>query len=367
MKSKNFYEINLFEYAIFIHSLQLASGMLTMPSSLANTAGTNGWISIILGWVLTSIVGVLIIKTLQKNPSKNFIQILTFYFGKYLGNTFFILYSLYLFSIGFNILLKAIDIVNLWISPSTPAYQIALLLLLPFIILSRNGVRPLINYSLLVFFFTTWMPLLLLFSLKSNYNPLHLLPVLGDGIYPVLKALKETITPFAGLEISYFIYPFLQNKSTAVKGVVLANTITMTFYLFGTLLSYLYFSPEGIKDTIYPVFHLLKGIRFTFIERLEIIYIGYYLLVFSTTIYPYFYFFLQTSGKVIHQKVYNKLLLIFPFLVACIFLILHPDVTQLSFIYSLIDILNLIFFIILPTLLFIYCIIYHRFNKRSEL
>ncbi|PGY07591.1 spore gernimation protein XA, partial [Bacillus cereus] len=227
MGNLKFQNITLFEFIVFIHSLQLASGMLIMPSPLATTAGTDGWISIILGWITTSIIGVFIILMLQKNPNKNFSQILKTYFGKWLGTILFLLYAFYLFFAGFNTLLKATDIVKVWIFPSTPAYQITILLLLPFIILVLSGLRALISYSMLVFFFTTWMPLFLLFSLKSMYAPLHLLPIFKDGLYPIVKATKETITPYAGLEIAYYIYPFLQKKQQAIKGILIANTGTM--------------------------------------------------------------------------------------------------------------------------------------------
>ncbi|MRA64165.1 GerAB/ArcD/ProY family transporter, partial [Bacillus thuringiensis] len=76
--------LTLFAFYIFIHSMQLASCMLIMPSPLATTAGTDGWISIILGWMVTSIIGVFIILMLQKNPNKNFSQILKTYFGKWI-------------------------------------------------------------------------------------------------------------------------------------------------------------------------------------------------------------------------------------------------------------------------------------------
>ncbi|HDR7362068.1 TPA: GerAB/ArcD/ProY family transporter, partial [Bacillus toyonensis] len=55
MGNLKFQNITLFEFIVFIHSLQLASGMLIMPSPLATTAGTDAWISIILGWITTSI------------------------------------------------------------------------------------------------------------------------------------------------------------------------------------------------------------------------------------------------------------------------------------------------------------------------
>ncbi|WP_336771486.1 endospore germination permease [Bacillus bombysepticus] len=367
MRKLNFQNLTLFEYVIFIHSLQLASGMLIMPSPLANTAGTDGWISIILGWLITSIIGIFIILMLQKNPNKNFIQILKAYFGQWLGTIFIILYVFYLFFAGFNTLLKATDIVKVWIFPSTPAYQIVILLLLPFIVLVRSGIRALISYSMLVFFFTAWMPIFLLFSLKSNYNPLHLLPILTDGISPIIKATKETITPYAGLEITYFIYPFLQKKDKAIKGIIIANTYTMFFYLYVTILSYTYFSPEGIKEAIWPVFHLLQSVRFSFLERLEIIYIAYYLIVFSTTIYPYLFFSLHSVTCLSHKLTRVWIPIVFILLIFGLFIFLNPNVDQFLFIYSLMDILNILFFILLPIFFFIYSILFTWLTRRKTL
>ncbi|UPJ18251.1 spore germination protein [Bacillus cereus] len=367
MENVKFRNLNQFEYIVFIHSLQLASGMLIMPSPLANTAGTDGWISIILGWVITSIIGVIIILVLQKTPDKDFLQILTMYFGKWFGSIFFILYIFYLFFAGFNTILKATEIVKVWIFPSTPSYQIVILLLIPFIILVASGIRAIVNYSMVVFFFTAWMPIFLIFSLKQNFYPLHLLPILKEGLYPVIQAVKETITPYAGLELTYFIYPFLKQKDKAIKGVIIANTGTMFFYLYVTILSYIYFSPNGIKTVIWPVFHLLKGVQFSFLERLEIIYIAYYLIVFSTTIYPYLFFSLHSIKNLTH-KITSKLLPVSSVLLIVIFFILiNPGVIELKSIYFCMDILNFIFFVLLPIFFYFYSILFSWFHRREEL
>ncbi|PFJ15743.1 spore gernimation protein XA [Bacillus cereus] len=365
MEKLNGQTLNSFEYIIFIHSIQLASGMLTMPRPLAATASIDGWISIILGWIITTIIGVLIIITLQKNPDKDFFQILTNYFGKWLGLLFFILYAIFLFFAGFSTLLKATDIIKVWIFPSTPVYQIVILLIIPFIILASSGLRSITNYSLVAFFFGAWIPIMLIFSVKNNYNFLHLLPILKDGIFPVIKGLKETITPFAGLEVAYFIYPFLQKKEKAIKGIVIANTVTMFFYVFITISSYVYFSPEGIKTVVWPVFQQLKGIQFSFLERFEVIYIAYYLIIFSTTIYPYFFFSKESIKNLFSKVPVNWIHISFVLLIIGIFTFFNPNLSKLEFIYFLMDLLNFIFFIILPTFFFIYSIIFTRFTRRN--
>ncbi|KAA0786808.1 endospore germination permease [Bacillus sp. BB56-3] len=367
MNKVTFRNLTLLEFIIFIHSLQLASGILTMPTPLATIADTDGWISIILGWIITSLIGVLIILLLQKNPDNNFIQILTKYFGKWMGKLCVLLYAFYLFFAAFNTLLKATDIVKVWISPSTPAYQIVILLLLPFLILAQSGIRALTSYSMLVFFFTAWMPMLLLVALKSNYNPLHLLPILKDGIYPIVRATRETITPYGGLEIAYFLYPCLQKKETAIKGILIANTATMFFYTYGTILTYIYFSPEGIQNVIWPIFHLLKGISFSFVERLEVIYIAYYLIVFSTTIYPYLFFSLHLMTNICSKISRNWIVFSSIVLIIVVFTFFNPNINQVLFVYFLMDICNIIFFFLFPLFLFIYNIAFSWITRRNQL
>ncbi|PQQ47703.1 GerAB/ArcD/ProY family transporter [Bacillus thuringiensis] len=367
MNNYKFKKISSFEFIIFIHSIQLSAGVLTMPQSLAATAGTDGWISIVLGWIITSIVSVFIINILQKNPEKTFSQILKSYFGKLLGRIFMSLYVLYLFCSGLIVLLKATNIVSVWVFESVPSYQVVLLLLIPFVILMRHGISAIANYSVLVFSFTAWMPLIFLFALKSDYNPLHLLPILKDGIYPVLKATKDTITPYAGLEIAYFIYPFLQNKEKAVKGMIIANTGTMFLYLYISIISYLYFSSERITKLSWPVFHLLKDINFSFIERLEVTYIAYYLIVFSTTIYPYLFFCIYFVSAIFNKIIRNWIHICFVFLIIGLFMIFNPDAHQISFMYSLMDVLHIIFFIFLPSFFFIYSIFFSWLTRRRQL
>ncbi|HHT7174346.1 TPA: GerAB/ArcD/ProY family transporter [Bacillus cereus] len=117
-----------------------------------------------------------------------------------------------------------------------------------------------------------------------------------------------------------FYLSVFTKKHNAIKGILIANTGTMFFYQYATILSYIYFSPEGIKEVIWPVFHLLKGVRFSFIERLEIIYIAYYLIVFSTTIYPYLFFSFESVTILFQKNVRNWMLVGFMLLIVGLFI-----------------------------------------------
>ena len=42
------------QYIFLIHGVQAAIGLLTLPRELAEIAGTDGWISIIIGYFLST-------------------------------------------------------------------------------------------------------------------------------------------------------------------------------------------------------------------------------------------------------------------------------------------------------------------------
>ncbi|PGS64210.1 spore gernimation protein XA, partial [Bacillus thuringiensis] len=102
-------------------------------------------------------------------------------------------------------------------------------------------------------------------------------------------------------------------------------------------------------------------------ERLEIIYIAYYLIVFSTTIYPYLFFSFESVTISLQKNARNWALLAFMLLIVGLFIFLNPDVDQYLFIYSLMDILNVVFFILLPILFFAYSILFTWITRRKQL
>lgn len=346
------------QYILCIHTTQTAAGVLTLPNIIAGTAGTDGWISIILGWLCTNVVGILIITTMKQNPNMNFLAILIQYFGKWLGIFLLLSYSIYFALTGFFSLLRCIDIVIVWILPHTPAYQIAFLLLIPFYILAKESIYAVCRYTEMIFFLTMFLPIILLFSLQTGFHPIHVLPVIKEGWGPIFKGLLDTIYPYSGLEITYVLYPYLHKKEKAIPGILIANTLTMCMLLYVTLLCFLHISPKGMKTIIWPVFSLLKGIHFSFLERFEILYVAYYLLMFSTTIIPYLFSATYTITLILPKikRDYMIICLIFVLIMICFFL--KFSVNDLLHVYNLIDNIDFIFFIGFPLFLCVYTYIF---------
>lgn len=55
-------EISLFQYILTISGVQVGFGVLTLPREVAQGANTDGWISIIIGCAITTLVSLCIVK-----------------------------------------------------------------------------------------------------------------------------------------------------------------------------------------------------------------------------------------------------------------------------------------------------------------
>lgn len=80
-----------------------------------------------------------------------------------------------------------------------------------------------------------------------------------------------------------------QNKRKASAGIVISYTLAMLMYLFITVICFVYFGPDGIMDYNEPTINVLKAIEFKFIARIEVLFIAFYLLIFSLSWIPTMY------------------------------------------------------------------------------
>jgi spore germination protein (amino acid permease) len=293
-------EISLLQYILTIHGVQIEYGVLALPRDLAQVAGTDGWISLIIGWALITLVSLCIVRLMAKHPGATLYDLLTRYTGKWMGKAGLIIWILYCLVASVSMFYSLIFVIRTWILPKTPDYAIMLLLMIPTYMLIRGGVRIISRYAVFVFFFTLWLAVVILIPLKDSHW-VFLLPVLKQGWLPVLHAVKQTTTAYLGFELAFVFYPYLKNKQSAAKGIVIANTLTFMAYLLITLVCFVYYNPDGISEFIWPTLSLVKPIHFPFLERFEVVFLSFYLLVFLTSAIPYA--FSATYGM---NQLFNK-------------------------------------------------------------
>ncbi len=288
MKKYTINEINLKQFIFTIYKTQIGIGVLSLPRDLTETAGTDGWLAIVLGWLLAILFSVIIIKVMEKHPDDSLFDLFPKYFGRWLGGAVTLLWILYSAFSATIAIISTIHIIQVWILPNAKEYVLMPLFAIPVYMAAKQGLRVIGRFAEFVFLFTLWMPMILFLTLQES-SWLNLFPIGQNGWPPILMTVKATVLSFLGFEVAFMLYPFLQDKKSAVKGVVIANTMSMFIFMLITIFSYVRFSQDVIMEYVYPTLNLLKLIRLPILERFEIIFLPFYLFILFMTVIPYLY------------------------------------------------------------------------------
>ena len=166
MKKYAFNEITSMQYIFLNSGIQVSVFFLSMPRKLAEKAGTDGWIALMIGWAITVAASLIVIQVMKKHPEGTLFDLLTKYLGNWTGKVAAILFSLYLLYYAYTGLIQAVLITKSWLLPLTSASIVMALLLIPTYVIARNGLRILGRYAELVFMISFWIPFVYLLLLK---------------------------------------------------------------------------------------------------------------------------------------------------------------------------------------------------------
>ncbi|WP_248928052.1 GerAB/ArcD/ProY family transporter [Paenibacillus hamazuiensis] len=310
MRKYAFNEITLMQYIFLIQGTQLATGIFSLPRTLAEKAGTDGWMDIPIAWLINLLSGWVILLTLRKYPDYTLPDLLKHLFGKWLGRLLLLPFIAYFAFFGWIIMINTMLFVKAWFLTKTSQYLIVLLFAVPGYLLIRHGLRVLARYTEFVLYIMLWMPFLFLVT-SRQWHWIHLLPLLKEGWGPVMSGLPKTVFAFAGNEILFFIYPFLQKKQYAFRGLVIANTLTMLLYLYTTVICFVYYTPDGITSLNQPLMSMLKTIEFRFLERVDMIFLALYLIVVSRSWNAYIYCAVFSTGQMLNKQDHSPYALVY--------------------------------------------------------
>ena len=194
-----------------IHTIQTGVGIAGLPRIVYLAAGHDGWISIIIAGLLVSAVIFLSVMMLKQYESADLFGIHYDVFGIFLGRLVNILYTFYLISGIYVIVMNYVEIVQAWVFPDLSTWFLAMILLLLSMYAVMGGVRIAVGFSFMSFLLTFWIVLIIIIPAR-DFDYTHLLPILNKGYAEILKGVYKTSLSIIGFEMLLFLYPFIKNK-----------------------------------------------------------------------------------------------------------------------------------------------------------
>ncbi len=271
---KKKYLISTFMIFFLISSSQKGITFLSFQRDIAKYAEHDAWLSVIITGLSIHIIVWMIYKMLS--PSKDVLQIHQFCFGKVFGGILSCFLIVYFILISTTVLRTYIEILQVWVYPYQ-TWEIGLLLIVMIYYIVIGGFRVLTGISFLTFVVLIFLLLLLFFPLKhAEVN--NLLPVFNHSFIDILKSSKSASSTFVGFETLLIYLPFIMDPQKSKKWAHLALLFTTFKVLLISIVAILYFSQGQLLQTLWPGLTMTKIVEMPFIERIEFIFIFFWLL-----------------------------------------------------------------------------------------
>jgi len=257
-----------FQMFTFLTGIIIGTGVLSLPRVLAEIAGHDLWLSLLLGGLLIGASGTVIVLLCRRFPRDNVFEISERLLGRFLGKLIILYYILFgVFAAAvvtriFGDLTRTISFVR------TPRVLFIALLVLTLAYILRHDLVVFGRYSELIFYL--FLPTLSFYFLEiGNINWLNFLPVGAAGAGSIVRAVLPSLYSFFGFEFMLVFYPFLKQKKNDMKVMGAVIGFVLLVYLFSAVAIVGYFGEIRTLGLTWPLLDYLKNVRLPFFDRVE--------------------------------------------------------------------------------------------------
>ncbi|MGG4264951.1 GerAB/ArcD/ProY family transporter [Peribacillus simplex] len=263
------YKVSPFYVFFLVHSMQTGIGVLSFQRVLAKSAGTDGWISILLAGLIVHILIWIIYKILSIVPG-DIISANNHAFGKWIGNFFSLLFIFYFLILGMDMIISYIKVIHIWMFAEVASWAFTVVLLILIYYINTGGFRTITGIAFLSVILSYWIFFVLFYAMKySEFT--NLLPIFDHNLLDILKGTRSTSLTFLGFEMILMFYPFIKDAKTSQKYAHGGALTTTLLTLFIYLVSLIFYSQKQLELTIWPTLTMTSIVELPFIQRFEYI------------------------------------------------------------------------------------------------
>ncbi|MFX3625032.1 MAG: GerAB/ArcD/ProY family transporter [Ectobacillus sp.] len=260
-----------------IHTMQIGVGILGFERYIAQPAGYDAWISIIVSGVSISVLLWIGYRILHRGQN-DLVAIHHDLFGKWVGGALSLYFILYFTAFVITVLRTYLEVIQIWMFPEVNIWVLTVVFLLLAHSFVTGGFRVVTGLCVLSLLFTIPLLFLKYFPLKEAHF-YNMLPVLNHSFKDILISAKKMTLNYLGFELIFIYYPFLKEPKKSEKWAQFGLLFSMSIYLFTALVSFAYFNQDQLKSTVWATLTLWKVVDFPFLQRFEYMGIAIWLFV----------------------------------------------------------------------------------------
>jgi len=271
-------KIRAFYLFFLMVGAQLGVGTIGASRYIFTFAKQDSWISILIALLFMMLTVVVMFYILDQYENADIFGIQVDVFGSFIGKILGTVYIIYFGAALVSVLLTYIEIIQVFLYPTFPAYVISFLSLSLAIYCIFGGIRV-ITGAAFIFILLTQPLLFLLIDPATRMYSEHFLPILQASPQELLQGAWATTYTLSGFEMLFLIYPFIKNKEKAKLPTFLGIAYSAFILFITTIILIGYYSLRYIQHIESSLITLFKSISFTFLERIDYFVIAEWMMV----------------------------------------------------------------------------------------
>lgn len=249
---------------------QIGMGIFSLPRLASMEAHQDAWLAVLLGGLVPLLILIIIERLGRRMPESSFVGMNHLLFGRWLGSVMVFLFIVYVIFFQSTVVRIFTEVTVAFLLPRTPVPVVALVVVLALIYIINKGARVVARLNEVLFWII--LPLLFLYMLPLvNADYTNLLPVGGAGFKAIARGVLPSGYAYAGMEILLVFYFLVKSKEEVIKAGILGWGWTTMIYLFVTTVCLLIWGSEIIQEINWPGITLLKTVKFSLLERPELL------------------------------------------------------------------------------------------------
>ncbi len=254
---------------------------LGYPRIMVQFGSTAGWLIILVNLAVAVVMWLVISSLLARYPGKSIMTVNELVLGPVLGfgvNGIIFVYTTVSSSINLRLFSEAVILTAL---PEAPISSLAFLFILPAWVGAYLGLESLSRSSHIAFPFVLAGVIIVLLALYPYWNWKQLLPILGEGVMPILKYGILGVTNFTEIFLLAYFAPYFAFRPQQLRYVGLFCLIFIALIFIAVVIVYIMVFPiPTATETLAPFYQLSRTIFLgRYFQRVESLFILYWTFI----------------------------------------------------------------------------------------
>lgn len=271
-------KIDRMQYFFMIPNLLFGKAIGITAGVMVRELGADVWISMIMGFVIGTIIMLLLVYLCSKFPNKTIIEISEELFGKWGRMSIGIILILY-FIMAYG---ASANVMNLHLSeyflPQTPFILLCILYTLLCMYGVILGVEVVVRFSFVGFIMAIMISVTMVTGTITDLQPINLFPIMDGGF---LNNLAGSIYSFGDITMAIlaigFLYPMLNKKKGIAKITIWSMVAGAFIIIIWPLYELMVLGPELMKQAVVVCMRVIRCAQLTkYLPRYELIMVSFF-------------------------------------------------------------------------------------------